>query len=558
MWAFQPQFVTCARSEARRLLHTLGCDIEPHVFLAGFLAVERWDRPAVCVEPGDCCYRPELFTEALGQARALWEAPGRVRLPGCLAGAVCEAVRRHTDESRWLTWCAAPSRVDDYFVCLVLQIGRAAYEAWPHLKRRTGASLYPVWPSLLDAALAEFLECCSRELSMPNPGQNLLRPREASDLVRSAGRRFMVTAAQAGGEFLGLHGLFDACNTISSLRYEGAEGAGHLVIAPPEHPALVIEVRLTTPVRLTDYRAARKLLQLCSPTTGLLSNSDVIYGLGRVAPSYDPAAEDLFVVRFVRHHTWEVLHAGRPLMRTTYGEPRLPLADFDRQKFARTLRRLFRGIPADDVDRLAGLAESAAGVKHGTVLVISTGAAREAARLEQQCTRIHPVALSREQLGLVAGIDGAVLLDTAGTCHAIGVILDGRATPRGTSARGARYNSTLRYVDERKDCLAVIVSEDGTVDVVPDLLPQIARSDLHHRLGQLRELASAPAPDRGDCGRLLNWFDAHRFYLSADACEEVNRVLRQVDARLPQDHFHRVYGNFVPSRDLNDTYFLDE
>ena len=47
------------------------------------------------------------------------------------------------------------------------------------------------------------------------------------------------------------------------------------------------------------------------------------------------------------------------------------------------------------------------------------------------------------------------------------MILDGRASGRGDSARGARYNSALRYVESSDHpCLAVVVSEDGLVDVI--------------------------------------------------------------------------------------------
>ena len=50
----------------------------------------------------------------------------------------------------------------------------------------------------------------------------------------------------------------------------------------------------------------------------------------------------------------------------------------------------------------------------------------------------------------------------------MGVILDGKSRPnRGTPTRGARYNSAVRYVESSPyPCLAVVVSEDGMVDIV--------------------------------------------------------------------------------------------
>jgi DNA integrity scanning protein DisA with diadenylate cyclase activity len=79
------------------------------------------------------------------------------------------------------------------------------------------------------------------------------------------------------------------------------------------------------------------------------------------------------------------------------------------------------------------------------------------------------VVLGEEMIRRVTSIDGAVLLDAEGRCHAVGAILDGRATADGRPARGARYNSALRYVrDAGCPTLAVVVSEDGRVDVLPD------------------------------------------------------------------------------------------
>jgi hypothetical protein len=65
-----------------------------------------------------------------------------------------------------------------------------------------------------------------------------------------------------------------------------------------------------------------------------------------------------------------------------------------------------------------------------------------------------------------------LLVDTEGKCHAVGTILDGVAEiGRGDAGRGARYNSAVKYVDtqamQKRRCLAVVVSEDGMVDVVP-------------------------------------------------------------------------------------------
>ena len=75
-----------------------------------------------------------------------------------------------------------------------------------------------------------------------------------------------------------------------------------------------------------------------------------------------------------------------------------------------------------------------------------------------------------ELISYITSIDGAVLMDTDCRCRCIGAILDGDAVTRGSPARGARYNSTVNYINRRAQLdeyfVGIVVSEDGTVDSV--------------------------------------------------------------------------------------------
>lgn len=53
---------------------------------------------------------------------------------------------------------------------------------------------------------------------------------------------------------------------------------------------------------------------------------------------------------------------------------------------------------------------------------------------------------SVEAMKGIAGIDGALIADFNGYCHAAGAILDGEMMGAGRSNRGARYNSIENYV----------------------------------------------------------------------------------------------------------------
>lgn len=73
----------------------------------------------------------------------------------------------------------------------------------------------------------------------------------------------------------------------------------------------------------------------------------------------------------------------------------------------------------------------------------------------------------------VGAVDGAVLLDLDLRAHAFGVVLDGLGSPQagGDRSRGARYNSTRRFVADCLSrgipCCAAVFSDDGGADLFP-------------------------------------------------------------------------------------------
>ena len=121
----------------------------------------------------------------------------------------------------------------------------------------------------------------------------------------------MDTPVKILGEIEGLDECFDACNTISSLTYEREEGKGSIVFASPDHPNIACTISLLKPISLRDYRAVRKVLQMATCDLSLLSNGMSIYGLGHMVGEYEASSENLFTVHFVKHHDWELRHAGQ-------------------------------------------------------------------------------------------------------------------------------------------------------------------------------------------------------------------------------------------------------
>ena len=113
--------------------------------------------------------------------------------------------------------------------------------------------------------------------------------------------------------------------------------------------------------------------------------------------------------------------------------------------------------------------------KHGALLIFSKmeNIKNEVARLSKynRGFEIRPINIhsNPEFIEKLTSIDGATFIDYDCICYGIGMILDGDVVIQGDLARGARYNSALNYIERqhqlKKDFIAIIVSEDKTIDV---------------------------------------------------------------------------------------------
>ena len=505
IWSHERRYRNAAQAIAQALFDALDDELEPQVLLLGLpvnagsglpivqevgpdgeeLPIDRLadvaERGRTLVLTGQVPMVTTPIDDALDPAdvRERLERKGvRIALQPVL-----QDLAAGTDHEYFATW---PVRLNNYYVCTILRVQRKPLLAYPALRpNRAYTDGRPLPNSLLVAAMARFNEETVKALTEPEPGAGLLyRPRDTEELLRAAGRSLLdapaITVGSAdwsSGERLdrgsstgpGAERLFYIINTISSLRYEGAEGVGCLLLARRGHPNLEEVFALTCPVDLTDYRAVRKLLEMTTPSIHLLADADKVYALGREVGQYDASREDLFAFHFVTYYTWEFSHAGHTLLRCRYGLPGLARPRLNRLAFKREYKRTF-GVPipkAEEMERLWQVVLEASRQPKGTLLVVSTEALAEADRLKLQCTLIEPVILTPTITQLVTAIDGAVLLDPQGHCYSIGVILDGTASGRGNSTRGARYNSAIRYVESSPyPTLVVVVSEDGMVDVM--------------------------------------------------------------------------------------------
>lgn len=573
MWGYQTHYWISVNGAAENIFKKLDPKIIPNILIVGILHENIEGKHIACIEPEDCSYRPEIFHKSIPISKELEKNDPDQQLfhshpiaqqrhtqnlkLKAIRNSVVHILNTEQQDKGKTFFSSIPVTINDYHVLVVAEFNSSALNSYYSLGNKTTNSRYKLNTSLIDATIDEFLFRCVKALQQPDPGASLRVIDRYDDLLRSAGEKLMYTPAASGDSREGFHGLFEACNIISSLKYEGADGIGKIIIAEKEHDCINVLVLFSTPTSIRNYRAVRKLLELSSGSICLLSDAGQIYGIGSVSDAYDDEREDLFIIDFTSHYIWDLIHADHILMEVTYGLPHLPAHRLEEATFINHCIRIFHEISQDQINNLWNLTLEAGKQQHGTMLVISDGASEEAIRLSKQCTMIHPAEISLEIMSLITNIDGSVLIDRNGVCYAIGVILDGHATTKGDPARGSRYNSAVRYLDTTSfPCLIISFSEDGMVNLVPELRPQIKRNSIEDTIEKLRELSFVGAKaNRKIFNETMEWLRNNRFYLSEEMCEEINALRRDIESKLDSVNISIVHYDLSPNPEMDDSYF---
>ena len=580
IWKYQHHFRAASKYFAERVFKALDQLFEPQLFLVGILADHSAERFAAGVEPErDFWIDAERFNGVLALAQSLvptypetgmsqshllaQQRHDKALFYRSIRDAIKKTIESESAASASLRYFVSPpTRLEHYLVCTVLGLQDNVISGYYELKR----SVVPVHKhrdaevavSLIDAAANEFLERLRQELQKPDPGLGELGI-DPEDVIRAAGRSLCRNTVVRidRGRIEGMHDLFNACSTISSLGYEKSVASGRMILCRKDHPSLMPQISLLKPEKLSRYRAARKLFQLASGYLSLHSDSEEVFGLVSLR-DYDEFQEDLFEMHVHGHQHWELNHAGKTLMKVRYGVPSLPRLSFDEAKLRSDLARIFRSITRDDISRLVNLIRAAEESAHGALLIIDENSAAEANRLRKQGMSVDACLLTPDLLRHLITIDGAILLSPDGMCHGFGTILDGMATESGDPSRGARYNSALRYVESAWPCLAVVVSEDGGIDFIPNLPPAVRRSAIDRAIAEIEEFRGVDRISRARYDSVLDFLDERRFYLRKEDCDSINSVIEFVEAALRKQEGAEVWiirQKFVPNPDLNEELF---
>ena len=575
MWGYQEHYRICVQHLMRDVFKKLGADVDAEVVVIGALAPYCDNSNKVCIEPEDGKWRLELFSGLIDAIESAYinhprqamfygdEASMKDKPEWIRRDSVRSSVKNALDifdlANEATSFVGSVRQINDYYAAVVIQIPNASFAQFATLPDMptTDPSKPRGSRSLVHSAIEAVLTEATQLLEKPDPGRSLGGSmRTPDEIIKIAAKDFLHTPGLSIENTYIPVDLFNSLNLSSSLMYEGAKSIGQLIIANPLNDDIEYLVKFTQPVPFNNSRWVRKILEMSRNNVGIIADSQNIYGLGQVKSSHDFSKQDIFGVNFLDHYYWEFACGNQALMRSQYAIPKLPQKPFEKNVFLANFMRTFSGVSFSDAVQLWNLMEIQLNLTHGSMIVVAEDAKQEAGRLMNQGTNISPILLSETLLRSASCIDGSILIDPFGICYAIGVILDGDANSECAPSRGSRYNSAVRYVGGiTNKRLAIVVSDDKTVDLIPPLRKLISRK----LLGDHINAFETSTPDNFHAHR--NWLDNHRFYINQEQCDRLNVAIKRIEdlQNASKSMSIRIQTSFFyPDPKMNKSYFIEE
>jgi hypothetical protein len=349
-----------------------------------------------------------------------------------------------------------------------LQVPRTNWDAFPKLRARD--DMTGVFDSLPGAYIFSLLAYIA--MRAPKSGRYPLDYDEfrSHELRVNAARAFISAALSLFCREPRPFHVYDVVCALSERNYERRPATGSILFCSwDERGWIDWAATLELPILLTDIKRVRKLLETCSQSLHLISDSVHVFGIG--SANNDRLRH--YLVRFQGFARWSFWDHGQVLMEYKDGKPVVPAALFDYALLEQHVRKYIPSMNDEARQLFLSVVAGAVQQSHGTMVVLVTDQA-EIQRLGASGFAMTPRTLKPADVAGLTSVDGALLLDGDGFCRAFGVILDGSANAAlPNRERGARYNSAVRYVAEQrkngKECIAVVVSEDSGAG--PDLVP---------------------------------------------------------------------------------------
>lgn len=277
IWSFQHHFRFKCEYEAREILRKLDADLTPQVFLVGLRRPETTATHGVCIEPEtdhwisatdfdglmdstkvafDNSEDRQFFVSDPYSAKRLHDESFRRTIRDQIAS----VIRSHDRSPPNMEFTVAvPEVVGDYWVSIVIGLQRSVVERYPRLSSNQIVlhqfHKIPVPVSIIESVKDCLLERMAEALHLPDSGRTFLRI-ESDELMREAGQRFVegIVLRVDADRCAGAKHLFTNLNIMSSIRYEGSEASGELLLGPRASMDSHFCVQFSKPVELAQHR----------------------------------------------------------------------------------------------------------------------------------------------------------------------------------------------------------------------------------------------------------------------------------------------------------------
>ena len=241
-------------------------------------------------------------------------------------------------------------------------------------------------------------------------------------------------------------------------------------------PKKLTGITLKDPVTVStkNVKRIRKLLEVGQQGQCLLVCKDTegwqVRGLYKTG---DLCSHNI-TFRIMGHMVWNMEVDGKISVCYKCGEYTIENKEFELEKLKKKYEETF----GEDINKnVKEIFVEVMGQQHGAILIIikktstNKSAKAEVNRLIKDSTgiEIEPCDMPENFTNSITSVDGALIIDECGRCYGFGMILDSETKLSGNPERGARYNSTRRYIKTCKkngiNAIGVVVSEDKMIDI---------------------------------------------------------------------------------------------
>ncbi|MBI9110348.1 DNA integrity scanning protein DisA nucleotide-binding domain protein [Maridesulfovibrio ferrireducens] len=356
---------------------------------------------------------------------------------------------------------------------------------------RSSSIFYQRWfteqhPNMCSTGPTEsWMEYAALMLSQDFAAQNILRLDSSGHLLREysthAVRDYIVdqrNRIMGWDTQLRVYPILDAILGISKTKEEGAWARGDLIfIEPSELDSLEYLAKFPENERpaLKNHKHVRKLLQSVENSSRkLVSDGKCVVGISSCWPTNTSISADF-------KGEWGILQRGT--------EPVCSFADatFSSTNYRPNLVQLEENLleikldanNRHDLFQLANkMVSSATHQSHGCTLVLDfndTPVKIAGQTLEEPLDLRDP-----EIRGLARSLtklDGAIHIGKDVKVYGFACLLDGKAVSGENRARGARFNSALRFTAKHPNIIVIVVSSDKPVSIIQRGVELTARCD---------------------------------------------------------------------------------